>query len=427
MLYKHKIENCLIKNIVADYNQLLEQSDNVLMKIKQQELFLLELPKQTDDLKEILALAEQIKEQFEQVIVLGTGGSSLNGQALGNLTNFTSSKIKLNFLDNIDPHTIDQLFTSLNLEQTAFLVISKSGKTAETIAQTLIAINYFKQQLGNNYNLGKHFFFISDPVANPLREIAKALGATMLDHLPVGGRFSTFTNVGLLPAAILDLCPYKIREGAASLLENLFSHNDALTVTNGAALNMAFFKNGYNINVIMPYIDRLSSFATWYCQIWGESLGKNGIGSTPVKAIGTLDQHSQLQLYLDGPKDKLFTLITLNTAGQGAKIENNYTNNPELKFMLDKTIGDLMQAEQQATINSLTEKGCPVRVFELKILNEQTFGALAMHFIMETIIFAQLANINPFDQPAVEQGKIYTRQILEENYIKGLITSKLAI
>lgn len=167
-------------------------------------------------------------------------------------------------------------------------------------------------------------------------------------------------------------------------------------------------QNGKTQAVMMPYSDRLNVFSAWFCQLWAESLGKQGKGTTPMKAQGTTDQHSQLQLYLDGPQDKIFTFISLPKDNFAHAMHHPYL--PE--FLNGKTMADLFYAQEQATIQTLKNKGCPVRVIEIPDFSEESIGALLMHFIMETILVARLMEVNPFDQPAVEEGKILAKTYL---------------
>ena len=162
----------------------------------------------------------------------------------------------------------------------------------------------------------------------------------------------------------------------------------------------------------MPYIDRLINFGLWFRQLWAESLGKDGKGTTPVNALGVVDQHSQLQLYLAGPRDKMFTLMMLNCGGVGPVVDPNLAADKELAYLAGKTIGDLMDAEQRATAQSLVSNNRPTRKFLLNTLDEEVMGALMMHFMLETIIAAHLLDVDPFSQPAVEEGKSLTREYL---------------
>ena len=173
-------------------------------------------------------------------------------------------------------------------------------------------------------------------------------------------------------------------------------------------------ERGLANTVLMPYCDRLDAFALWYRQLWAESLGKDGAGTTPIRALGPVDQHSQLQLYLDGPRDKMFTLVTLDCAGDGPRIDAALADDPALQYLGGRTMGDLLDAEQRATAESLARRGRPARRFHLDRLDETTLGALLMHFMLETIIAADLLGVDAFDQPAVEQGKVLAREYLAQ-------------
>ena len=428
MFYQQQIDACFVGNIgessgitPEDFDAQLARTDAIIASLseaKQQgKLPILTLPETVSDLRVIESTASHIQTQFKNLVVLGTGGSSLNGQALVGLRSCENRvgnvPTRVHFMDNIDPYDVQCLLGSIDLQKTAFLVISKSGKTLETLTQMMVCIDFVRKAVGNA--VGKHFFVVSDPIDNPLRQVGIAIQATLLDHEPdVGGRFSTFTNVGLLPAKVAGVDIHKARQGAASIIADTFASKSHSAVAKGAALNVAFIQKGMNVNVMMAYIDRLANFVTWYRQIWAESLGKEGRGSTPVKAMGTLDQHSQLQLYLDGPRDKLFTLITMDTARDGYRISTEGLPDIGMGYVNDKTLGDVLQAEHQATISTMIRKQCPVREIRIKKLDEHVLGALLMHFTLETIVVAGLLGINAFDQPAVEDGKILARQLLEQ-------------
>jgi glucose-6-phosphate isomerase len=169
----------------------------------------------------------------------------------------------------------------------------------------------------------------------------------------------------------------------------------------------------------MPYIDALGPFGLWFRQLWAESLGKDGTGSTPIRAMGTVDQHSQLQLYLAGPADKFYTLILVPQAGKGARVAPDLAEDQALSYLAGRTMGDLLEAEQRATLETLAANGRPVRALVLPRLDERAMGALMMHFMLETIIAADLLGVNPFDQPAVEEGKRLAREHLSGMAGKG--------
>ena len=238
----------------------------------------------------------------------------------------------------------------------------------------------------------------------------------ILDHSTgIGGRFSVLSNVALLPAAVLDLDIAAVREGAGIAFAPVLAKKKAAEVPAalGAALAVALAESkGKSISVLMAYADRLERFTRWYVQLWAESLGKNGKGTTPVAALGPVDQHSQVQLYLGGPRDKLFTVVTVATAGLGPRMD------PELAKLAGepgfggKTIGDLAAAEARATAETLAKNGCPVRTIHLAKLDEESLGELMMHFMLETIVAAHLMGVDAFDQPAVEEGKLLAKKYL---------------
>ncbi|PCI39607.1 MAG: glucose-6-phosphate isomerase [Rhodospirillaceae bacterium] len=431
MHYRQIIENCLSSHVgdagLTDQQlrAFQDRTGPVIEKLKAQydsgELPLLRLPEDYADLDDIEKIAKRFRNSFDDVIVLGTGGSSLGGQTLYSLVDSGFGPRKggpdIHFIDNVDPDTFELLFEQLDLIRTGFIVISKSGSTAETVAQFIACLDRL-MTLGGRDSASKHALVITEPGLNPLRSLANRLSLPVIDHPPlIGGRYSVLSVVGLLPAMIAGLDARAVRRGAKTVLDaTLFSDDPtASKPAIGAAVQIAFLeqKGIYN-TVLMPYVDRLSNFGLWFRQLWAESLGKNGSGSTPIRAMGTRDQHSQMQLYLDGPRDKLFTLMTLDVQGQGRLISNALVKEAELAYLQGRRMGDLLESEQRATAETLVNNGCPLRLFELDRLDEDVMGALLMHFMLETIIAAGLLGVNAFDQPAVEEGKILTRQFLSD-------------
>jgi glucose-6-phosphate isomerase len=385
---------------------------------------LLRLPAKTSDLDEISKAAARLRASATDVVVLGTGGSSLGGQTLAQLADLGvrgaepfRSGPRMHFMDNLDPATYARLLAKLPLATTRFIAISKSGGTGETLMQTAAALAAAKQA-GLEARVGELFFGISEAVKpgkkNGLREL---LGSSVevLEHDPnIGGRYSGLSNVGLLPAAILGLDIKAIRAGAAMALASVLAKNppDEAPSALGAALNVAAGAAGKNIAVLMAYADRLERFSRWYVQLWAESLGKDGKGTTPLGALGPVDQHSQLQLFIAGPRDKLFTVITVATEGQGPRIDVVLAKRAGEPDLGGKTIGDLVAAQGRATAETLAKNGCPVRTIHLPRLNEESLGALMMHFMLETMIAAHLLGVDAFDQPAVEEGKVLAKRYL---------------
>lgn len=417
-LYDQHIAACFTSEVGTrgieqnTFDTTLAQAQTAFKHICKKELPLLEQPFSHEVLPEIHQTAKEIRSNYRDLVVLGIGGSTLNPQAIIGLKphyNFSTSDTQVHFIDTIDPHTIEGILNALDLENTAFLATSKSGKTVETLAQTLLCLTILKKN--NISNLGKRFFIISDPIDNPLRELGEEIDATIMNHHPhIGGRYSSLTNVGLLPAAVAGLDIDAIVQGAQMFLEHMHS-SDSGYAAEGAAIAYLMMQNNTSMNVMMPYVNRLAAFTTWYRQIWAESLGKEGKGSTPIKAIGTLDQHSQLQLYLQGPKDKYFTLITLKEFPSQESLEYPIQHQ-SIRYLQHKTLGDINLASQKATADTLVKNGCPLRQIILNTMDETSMGALLMHFMLETILTAELMGINAFDQPAVEEGKVLARNIL---------------
>jgi glucose-6-phosphate isomerase len=421
LAYTQSIDSCFGENIL-DRNavdRMLERTDTALAKIKgwydTGALPLLRLPEATDDLTALEPVAARFRG-LKTVVVLGTGGSSLGGQTLYALADAgfgpKAGAPKLYFLDNVDPVTFDQLLTRVDMTTTGFVVISKSGSTAETLCQFLICYPHLQKTAGYKDRV----VVVTEPGENVLRRFAEGESLQVLDHDPkVGGRFSVLSLVGLLPAMIAGLDVTAVRRGALAVLRTALVGKPAdCPPAMGAALSLALNEWGKTQTVLMPYVDGLTWFAMWYRQLWAESLGKQGYGTTPIRALGTVDQHSQLQLYLAGPKDKMFTLILGDCSGTGDVVSPQLASDPRLGYLAGRTMGDLLDAEQRATLQSLRNNGCPVRVLNIKRLDEETLGALFMHYMLETIIAAHLLMIDAFDQPAVEEGKILTRQYLSE-------------
>lgn len=411
----------------AAYHALMPRAGKALERLREQKasgtLPLLALPGRQDDLVAWKPIVDRYRAQFDDVIVLGIGGSSLGGATLCQLADAgfgpSDGAPRVRFLDNIDPWTFDALLARIDLGRTGVLSISKSGGTAETIAQTLAMLDRLNQRIGRD-DMATRVTCIAENSDNPLRVIAGHYGLFCLDHDPdIGGRYSALSVTGLLPAAIAGVDVGAVRRGAGMVLDAALGAGrpeDAAPAA-GAVINIGLATGGdVSQTVIMPYVDRLERFGAWFRQLWAESLGKDGHGTTPVDAMGAVDQHSQLQLYLGGPRDKLFTLILADPSGHGP-IARAATAGPAagaLDYLVGRTLGDLLAAEQRATTETLIRNGCPTRVIRFPALNEEVLGGLMMHFILETIIAADLLGIDPFDQPAVEESKVLARKYLRE-------------
>ena len=410
----------------ANFADVLARTGDALGKLRAQHadgtLPLLRLPEKRDDIAAILGCAALLRDGTSDVIFLGTGGSSLGGQTLAQLSGYAVPGVgalrdppRIHFMDNLDPQSYGALLQRLPLKTSRFVAVSKSGGTGETLMQTIAALDAVKAAKLDPH---QHFFGITEPgkpgKGNGLRAMLGAHKIEMMEHdTGVGGRFSVLTNVGLLPAAVCGLDIGAIRAGAGDALAPVLGGKPPAEVPAavGAAL-AASLASHKTISVMMAYADRLALFTKWYVQLWAESLGKDGKGTTPIGALGPVDQHSQLQLYMAGPRDKLFTVITGTPAGKGPRMTAELSKLAGEPDFTGKTIGDLVAAQGRATAETLAKNGCPVRTIHLPQLDERHLGELLMHFMLETIVAAHLLGVDPFDQPAVEEGKVLAKKYL---------------
>jgi glucose-6-phosphate isomerase len=353
---------------------------------------LLRVPERREDIASARDAFQRLNTGVRTLVFFGTGGSSLGGQTLAQLGGWaipgddkhgSEERPRTRFYDNLDARTLDLALSGFDLKTTRFVVISKSGGTPETLVQIISAIEAVRQA-GLADRIPELFLAVTEPkapgVKNGLRALCEEFSIPTLDHDPgVGGRFSGLTNVGLLPAFARGLDVVALREGAHSVIDAMLE---------------------------------AESFAAWYVQLWGESLGKDGEGTTPVGALGPVDQHSQLQLYLDGAPQHLITVIREKCTGRGPRIAPDLAKLAGAGYLAGHAAGDLVAAQQRAIPDALIEAGRPVRTIDLDALDERALGALMMHFMLETILSAHLLGVDPFDQPAVESGKILTRRYL---------------
>ena len=322
----------------------------------------------------------EFSKSHSRFVVLGIGGSSLGGQAIKCAFNDESVK----FLDNICP---DSFFREVNksiAENAGFIVISKSGETIETLAQLETVLPKF-----DNDEISKHFLVITEDKDSTLRNIGRKFDMAFIEHpKDVGGRFSVFSAVGMFPAYLMGLNVHKFKEGAKA------------AINQGYDVRIANFLEKPN-HVFMNYSSKLQKFKEWIAQIYAESTGKDGKGITPLLPTGTTDQHSQLQLYLGGPKDKSFTFF-IET---GIECEE-FSKSCQVKVLESKSLNDLFLAEGFATLATIEMTGSPVRAFKFDYLTEYELGYFFMYFMIEVIACCQkYLKVAPFDQPHVEIGK----------------------
>ena len=388
---------------------------------------LLSIVDDTADIAAARAALDRLSIGARTIVFFGTGGSSLGGQTLAQLSGWNiagaaeaaqKSRPRTRFYDNLDGQTLERALRSLDLATTRFVVTSKSGGTVETLVQAIAALSAVKSA-GLERDIPRLFLGLTEAarpgVANGLRQLFESLRVPVLDHhAGIGGRFSVLSNVGLLPALARGLDAARIRAGAASVVAGLGRGTArGYAPAEGAALAVGLARErSIGTHVFMPYADRLGRFAHWFVQLWAESLGKGGRGTTPLACLGPLDQHSQLQLFMDGPREHLISIIRVAQSTTTPVLDAGLCAAAGIGFMGGRRVGELVAAQSYAVPEALTRAGRPVRTFDLPKLDEAALGALLMHFMLETIFAAALLGIDAFDQPAVELAKVITREKL---------------
>ncbi|AQS60173.1 glucose-6-phosphate isomerase [Desulforamulus ferrireducens] len=379
--------------------------------------------------EEILQKAEEIRSWAEAFVVLGIGGSALGPLAVQTALNHLHYNElpgekrggpRFYVLDNVDPERVAALFDIIDPAQTVFNVISKSGSTAETMAQFMIVYDLLRQRIGADY--AKHIIATTDAVKGNLIKLAQEEGfSAFIIPAGVGGRYSELSPVGLLPAAVCGIDIKELLAGAA-YMERLCQQADVFR--NPAymlgVLQYLAMRRGKNISVMMPYAEGLKYFADWYAQLWAESLGKRTnnqgeeifAGQTPVKALGTTDQHSQVQLYVEGPFDKVVTFLGVENYRQEVTIPRVCQDLPGIAFLGGHTLGELIKAEQFATEYALMKAQRLNFTITLPEINPFTVGQLIQLLEIQTAFVGELLDINAFDQPGVEEGKNATYALL---------------
>lgn len=383
---------------------------------------------QAEVVEDILATAKMIKEEFEYFVVLGIGGSALGPisvfQAINHLHYNDLPKEKRGgpkfyVEDNVDPERMAALLDVIDLKSTMFNVITKSGSTSETMSQYLIIYDLLKKELGEDAK--KHIITTTSREKGNLIKLSQKEGFKIF-YIPdgVGGRFSELCPVGLLPAAVTGVDIAKLLQGAAEMDAKCSKDDLSNPALTAAMLQTLSIEKGKNITVMMPYADSLKFIADWFAQLWGESLGKNksldgkdvNVGQTPVKALGVTDQHSQIQLYTEGPFDKVITFIGVEKYRKEITIASGCEDFPNVSFLSGHTMNELIQAEQSATEYAVTKAGKLNYTITLSEVNENTLGQLLMLFMLETAYTGALLNVDTFNQPGVEEGKNATYALL---------------
>lgn len=421
------------KNIPITEFELEQEAENFsekYSKIRTQkessELGFCKLPYQSEeDLRELKELAQAVREEFKNVVVIGIGGSDLGARAVHRALNHQFYNLKqeprLFFLgDTTDPVAITEVLDVVTLSETAFIVISKSGNTIEQMSTFVLVRDLLIKEVGEKAK--DHIIILTDKDKGTLREIIQREGyRSLVVPADVGGRFSVLSSVGLFPLAVVGIDIDGLLQGAREM-DEYDSHNSARDniMSIYAMLQMRAYKTGQPISVLMPYSYGLREFGFWFRQLWAESLGKKvdldgnvvHVGPTPIAAVGPTDQHSQVQLYMEGPADKIFTFITVKEPAVNMTLPGSFSDLEGVAYLEGHDFGEILAAEQTSTAQALTEQDRPNCQIEIDRLDAHSLGALIYFFEMATTYAGAILDIHTFDQPGVEIGKQYMYRIL---------------
>ena len=393
----------------------------------------LEIPYDDDLISAVKVTAAEFQGQFENLIIIGIGGSSLGfgtcARALlhpfHNLLDpdYRNDHPRVFIMDNVDPQTFLGLLDIIDLEDSLIVVISKSGATAETAAGMLFILDALKKRVEEHWR--DHLVVITDPHSGKLRRLATEWQVPILPiHPGVGGRFSVLTPVGLFPCAMVGIDISELCAGARAMDARL---NFSDPLVNPAAALAGFLihldrNKGKHMVVMMPYADGLYATADWFRQLWAESLGKattltgepTSVGQTPIKALGTTDQHSQVQLYTEGPPDKVFVFLETSWS-QEAKLPVDVPKSPTLNYLAGKSLNQLILSEKKATELALTRAHRPNATIIFPETSAYTLGQFFLLWETATVLAGGLLNINPLDQPGVQLGKDLTYALMDRS------------
>lgn len=389
----------------------------------------IDLPADESGVEAVLAVARRVGGTIDHVLLLGIGGSALGPIALRSALRpphwnelddtARGGNPRLHVLDNVDPVTIAATIARLPLARTLVLVISKSGGTVETMAQYLIVREALEAALGVEQARAR-LVFVTDPEVGALRGVARAEGIATLEIPPnVGGRFSVLSPVGLLPAALIGIDIRGVMAGAAACAARCTGSELAGNPAGVFAVLqwLADTSHGGHVQVLMPYADGLRDIALWFVQLWAESLGKIradgvSVGPTPLPAVGATDQHAQVQLFMEGPRDKTVTFIKVAGREGLGLIPSRHAERPELGYLGGRTLGHLLEVERQATAGALAARGRMNLTITVPALDAESVGALLYLFELATAYAGELYEVNAFDQPGVEMGKQFAYAML---------------
>lgn len=438
MAIRLDVNNMFVDRVGSEHGLTIEEVNSLQNKvsqahenIKRAEPGFMKIPfNQAEIVQEILQLVEETRGRYDNFVVLGIGGSALGNIAMQTALNdpfynyreeARQGNPRLFVADNIDPVLFKSLLEMLGLKRTMFNVISKSGGTAETMSQYLIARELVAREVGED-RLKEHFIATTSEHSGYLLEIARREGFRTF-YIPedVGGRFSVLTPVGLLSAAFCGIDIEELLAGAGFMAEKCAT--DALW-ENPAYLNAVLhylaYQKGKTLSVMMPYAHSLKDVADWYRQLWAESLGKEvdregkvvNIGPTPIKALGATDQHSQVQLYMEGPFDKIITFLEVEDYGLELEIPELYEDIQGVSYLGGHSLNELLLTEKRATELALSQRGRLNQTIIVPVVKEYTLGQLFYLLELQTAMIGELFNINAYNQPGVELGKDYTYGVM---------------
>jgi glucose-6-phosphate isomerase len=409
-----EVEGGISDGELHDLRPRLEEAMTTFLEDQPGFMYLPETSELSDQSK---ALSEEVRASGATDFVhVGIGGSALGPIALHRALNHPYYDLladrrgpRLHFAENTDPATLSAILDVADMTNSWVNVVTKSGSTAETMANFLVIRGALVEALGEDA-YGERVVFTTDPEEGYLVRIAEREGIKTLQIPPdVGGRFSVLTPVGLFPAAVTGLDVDALLRGAAQCASEVAERGEDHPAVQGAAYHYLMdTARGRNVRVMMPYADSLDRLAAWFVQLWAESLGKEGKGSTPHGAVGTTDQHSQVQLYMQGPQDKVIEVIEVGDHPQDLSIPKAYEDLEGVGYLGGHTMAELLNVECDATRKALTEAGRPNSTIKLGAIDEEHLGYLFQALEVQTAITGSLYGVNAFDQPGVEAGKQIT-------------------
>jgi glucose-6-phosphate isomerase len=417
-------EKGISESRINSFNKRLMDACSWLKKLHNAgEVGFLSLPEDMENLKHLKSLVDNVDKKIKEVVILGIGGSSLGPKALYSALkpayyDLKPDKKRIHFPDNIDPNSFKALLNVLDLEKTLFLVITKSGGTAETAVQFMIVWDTLVKKFGEE-KAKNHLIAVTDPETGNLRVLVDELKLTSAP-IPanIGGRFSVFSSVGLLLALLADMDVDSFMAGGKAMVDSFLNAEDPtkhMAIRASAIFYLLHTEKNKPIHVLMPYNDSLYPTSLWFNQLWAESLGKRKnlqgedifVGPTPVSAKGATDQHSQIQLYVEGPADKIITFITVDEYKEKMEIPSVFSHIDSYSYLNNHSMEKLLKIELKASALALNTAGRPNGTIHLEKLDSYNLGQLLVFFEIATAISGKLYNVDPFNQPGVEQGKKY--------------------